>query len=253
MKINEIITEVQLGPGGTVNTQQYGSSTVDQRGPGVSLPRDDRGVPIEPGLEPSPIGPEDLIGLGSSSLARNVAKGAARAIPKRGAAELVSDFKNVPSIYKPWTYGKIGRVSADDMADQAFKQQHGKPFNPWEWTADEVRSFEKFKNDFVNRGYQPKPQQVQIGSNLSEPGYHQFHNKNPHTPGTPDFKKWDSEAKNYERLYHQEYKLPTPKYYADKATTDSLQRSAITTAAELSARAGRSNNSQEQQSTDSKK
>ena len=39
----------------------------------ISLPRDERGWPIEPGLEPS-IGPEDLIGLGAPSLAKGIAK-----------------------------------------------------------------------------------------------------------------------------------------------------------------------------------
>ena len=40
----------------------------------ISLPRDERGRPIEPGLEQPLVGPEDLIGLGAPSLAKGVAK-----------------------------------------------------------------------------------------------------------------------------------------------------------------------------------
>ena len=41
----------------------------------ISLPRDEQGRPVEPGLEPS-IGPDDLIGLGTPSLAKGIAKSA---------------------------------------------------------------------------------------------------------------------------------------------------------------------------------
>lgn len=74
MRAREFTSEVKLGPGGTVDTQQYGSSTVDQRGPGLSLPRDERGRPIEPGLEQPMFGPEDIVGLGAPLLTKGAAK-----------------------------------------------------------------------------------------------------------------------------------------------------------------------------------
>lgn len=74
MRAREFIFEVKLGPGGTVDTQQYGSSAVDQRGPGLSLPRDEKGRPIEPGLEQPLVGPEDIIGLGAPTATKALGK-----------------------------------------------------------------------------------------------------------------------------------------------------------------------------------
>ena len=76
MRASEFVREVKLGPGGTVDTQQYGSSTVDQRGPGLSLSRDERGRPIEPGLEQPLFGPEDIIGLGAPLITKTLGKAA---------------------------------------------------------------------------------------------------------------------------------------------------------------------------------
>ena len=39
----------------------------------ISLPRDDQGRPIEPGLEQPLVGPEDIIGLGAPSMAKGIA------------------------------------------------------------------------------------------------------------------------------------------------------------------------------------
>lgn len=43
---------------------------------GISLPRDEQGRPIEPGLEQPLVSPEDIIGLGAPSIAKGVAKAA---------------------------------------------------------------------------------------------------------------------------------------------------------------------------------
>jgi hypothetical protein len=81
MRAYEFIREVKLGPGGTVDTQPTASAKTPEPKPGVSLPRDERGWPIEPGLEPS-IGPDDLIGLGAPSLAKGIAKSAQAGVRK---------------------------------------------------------------------------------------------------------------------------------------------------------------------------
>jgi hypothetical protein len=216
------------------------------RGKGLTLPRNEKGWPVEPGLAPSPVGPEDLVGLGIPSLAKGVAKGAAAAVPKRSTAEIVSDFKNVPSIAKPWTYNKMGHVFADDMAHQAYIKQHGKPFNPEAWHADEARAFYKLEKNFSNRGYPTKPQLPDI--DLKPPGYHQFYNKNPHKVGTPEFEKWNTSADQY-KSYHKKPTEPNPKDQFIDAVKDSASRTATYTGLDLV----RQNTSKEQQSTNSKK
>ena len=50
------------------------SEVVDNpRGKSLALPRDAKGHPVEPGLEPSPFGPEDLIGAGVSTIVKKLA------------------------------------------------------------------------------------------------------------------------------------------------------------------------------------
>jgi len=46
----------------------------DLKAKNISLPRDEQGRPVEPGLEQPLVSPEDLIGLGAPSLAKGVAK-----------------------------------------------------------------------------------------------------------------------------------------------------------------------------------
>jgi hypothetical protein len=46
----------------------------DLKAKNISLPRDDQGRPVEPGLEQPLVSPEDLIGLGAPSLAKGIAK-----------------------------------------------------------------------------------------------------------------------------------------------------------------------------------
>lgn len=46
----------------------------DLKAKNISLPRDEQGRPVEPGLEQPLVSPEDLVGLGAPSLAKGIAK-----------------------------------------------------------------------------------------------------------------------------------------------------------------------------------
>ena len=60
MKINEI-------------TNYLNDDSSNYRGRSLSLPRDSKGHPVEPGLEPSPFGPDDLVGGAVGAIARKLA------------------------------------------------------------------------------------------------------------------------------------------------------------------------------------
>jgi hypothetical protein len=123
MRAKEFILEVKLGTGGTVDTQKYGSSTVDQRGPGLALPRDQQGRPIEPGLEQPMLSPEDLIGLGATSVVRNLAKKGA----ELGKNVVQTGYRKI----EPQVLGlNPARPKADNVVSTLNKSSYGQAPDP---------------------------------------------------------------------------------------------------------------------------
>jgi len=88
----------------TSHLQELNVNSSNHRGKSLSLPRDAKGHPVEPGLEPSPFGPDDLIGLGVGTIAKKLAgselgkivQQAARQAPEIGSEIGKKLQRNVP-------------------------------------------------------------------------------------------------------------------------------------------------------------
>ena len=167
MRAREFTLEVKLGPNGSIDTQKYASSTLDQRGPGAALPRDAQGHPIEPGLEQPLVSPDDLL-MPLAGAGRKVIQGA-RGLARNSLGKRAYDLANKPSIYNPLTLKNIGnkQSTARYHADQAFRKEFGQ--NPPSFAdGDEViqkfggrdayrqasERYAEIFNDFAQRGYQ---------------------------------------------------------------------------------------------------
>lgn len=201
MKIREIVTEVKLGPGGKVDTQQYGSSRVDQRGPGVALPRNERGWPIEPGLEPAPFGPEDLLGVTAlaGTAGRKIAqKGSSLIKGTTTARDIAYDIAHKPGVYKPWTWSKVGYDPsfADTQAAKIWKKIYGEPYDPKHGNLMYQQEYKDLVDKFAQRGWHKKPSAIP-DLDRKPSGWEQFHTPNPHEPGTPAHSAWNELAQDY--------------------------------------------------------
>jgi hypothetical protein len=178
----------------------------ENRGKNLTLPRDERGWPIEPGLEAPLISPEDIVlpfaGLGKkvvqgvTGLARNIGtRTAADAAAKSAtvAPELAKDtvgkikdigydLANKPHPYNPLTAKNIGREqgTAKYHADKAFRKEYGMEPPSYSNIDKEIQQFggtgpykqasKKYtdmSNDFLNRGYSMSPRSLpDIGTNV---------------------------------------------------------------------------------------
>jgi hypothetical protein len=178
----------------------------ENRGKNLTLPRDERGWPIEPGLEAPLISPEDIL-LPFAGLGKKVVQGAtglARNIGTRTAADAAAksttvapelakdtvgkikdigyDLANKPHPYNPLTAKNIGREqgTARYHADKAFRKEYGMEPPSYSNIDKEIQQFggtgpykqasKKYtdmSNDFLNRGYQIRPPTVpEIGTNV---------------------------------------------------------------------------------------
>ena len=156
MRAREFIREVKLGPGGTVDTQQYGSSTTDSRVPEPSLPRDERGIPIEPGLEAPLIDPTDIVGFGPKLVSKGIAKLA------QGGAKLMQKAQ-------PFALGLD--ITRPAVKNQLYDVPYGGPsFKPGSTQMGyNMRGVESQKEieDMIRSGYvNPR-----AGLKPSDPGY----------------------------------------------------------------------------------
>jgi len=180
--------------------------SAENRGKNVTLPRDERGWPIEPGLEAPLISPEDILfpfaGLGKkvvqgvTGLARNVGtRTAADAAAKSAtvAPELAKDtvgkikdigydLANKPHPYNPLTAKNIGREegTAKFHAAKAFRKEYGMEPPSYSNIDKEIQQFggpaayrqasskyADLSNKFVNRGYSMSPRPISdIGGNV---------------------------------------------------------------------------------------
>lgn len=168
-------------PQGYVTPQEY-------RGKNISLPRDEQGRPIEPGLEQPLVSPEDIVlpfaGAGKkvvqgvSGMAKNIgtrtAAKSATVVPDL-AKDTVSKIKNIgydlankPHPYNPFTAKNIGREqeTAKYHADKAFRKEYGiepptysnidkqiQQFGGTDAYKKASRKYTDLSNDFLNRGY----------------------------------------------------------------------------------------------------
>ena len=179
----------------------------ENRGKNLTLPRDEKGMPIEPGLEAPLISPEDIL-LPFAGLGKKVVQGAtglARNIGTRTAADAAAksttvapelakdtvgkikdigyDLANKPHPYNPLTAKNIGREqgTARYHANKAFRKEYGMEPPSYSNIDKEIQQFggtgpykqasKKYtdmSNDFLNRGYQMRPPTApEIGTNVS--------------------------------------------------------------------------------------
>jgi hypothetical protein len=144
----------------------------EYRGKNISLPRDEQGRPIEPGLEQPAVSPEDLL-MPLAGVGRKIIQGTA-ATARNSLGKRVYDLANKPNPYNPLTAKHIGSTkgTAEYHADKAFRKEFGR--NPPNWLdgpdvlpqwggRDAYRQASKryadISNDFLQRGYAYRPLQ----------------------------------------------------------------------------------------------